>query len=103
MENSPPKTYDEFVTRFPGMAAGWEQLGKASREDGPLGPKTVALVKLGIAIGSGLEGPVHSAVRKAVAAGATRKEMEQVILLTASTLGMPRCVSAWTWMRDVIG
>ena len=101
MDTSPPKIYEEFTARFPGLAAGWEQLGKASRE-GPLAEKCVAYVKLALAIGSRQEGPVHSATRKALAAGCTREEIEQVVALSASTLGMPRCVAAWTWTRDVL-
>ncbi len=100
MGDSLPRQYEEFTARFPGLAAGWEQLGTAARQ-GALDAKTVALVKLALAIGSRQEGPVHSATRKALAAGCDVTDLEQVVALSASTLGMPRCVAAWTWMRDI--
>lgn len=98
----PPKAYEQFTERFPGIAAGWEQLGKAGRE-GPLDGRDVTLVKLALAIGGGQTGPVHSATRKALAAGRSMEEIEQVVALSASTLGLPRAVAAWTWIRDVAG
>lgn len=100
MTESAPKTFDEFSARFPGVRAAWDQLGSAARE-GPLDAQTVALVKLALAIGSGQEGPVHSATRKALRDGCSVESLEQVVALSASTLGLPRSVAAWTWIRDV--
>jgi hypothetical protein len=39
-------------------------------------------------------------VRKARDAGASLAEMEQVVALAASTIGLPASVAVWTWMRD---
>lgn len=97
-----PEAYERFTARFPGIAKGWEQLGVASRE-GPLDERDVALTKLALAIGGGQTGPVHSATRKALAAGVSLAEIEQVVALSASTLGLPRAVAAWTWIHDVSG
>lgn len=96
----PPQAYKDFVEQFPGLGAGWEQLGTASRE-GPLDARTVALVKLALSIGARLEGPVHSAARKAAAAGVSQAELDQVVALSASTIGFPGAVAGWTWIRDV--
>ena len=98
-KTKPPRTYDEFTRAFPDAAAAWEILGKAGRR-GPLGAKQCELVKLGIAIASRSEGAVHSAVRKSRAAGATLAEQRQVLLLCASTIGLPATVAAFTWMGD---
>jgi alkylhydroperoxidase/carboxymuconolactone decarboxylase family protein YurZ len=97
----PPDTYLEFTQRFPRIAKAWELLGDAGRE-GPLDDKTARLVKLAVAIGCMREGAVHSAARKALASGATRGDLEQVIALAASTLGLPASVAVYTWVRDVI-
>jgi alkylhydroperoxidase/carboxymuconolactone decarboxylase family protein YurZ len=97
----PPDTYLEFTQRFPKVAKAWEQLGDAG-QDGPLDEKTARLVKLGVAIGCLREGAVHSAARKALARGATRADLEQVIALAASTLGLPASVAVYTWVRDVL-
>ena len=67
---------------------------------GPLDEKTQRLVKLAVAIGAMREGAVHSGVRKARDAGASLAEMEQVVALAASTIGLPSAVAVWTWMRD---
>ncbi len=97
-----PRTFDQFVRTFPQVGQAWEILGKAGRS-GPLGAKQCELVKLGIAIASRSEGAVHSAVRKSGAAGASLAEQQQVLLLCASTIGLPATVAAFTWMRDERG
>jgi len=97
----PPDAFLEFVRRFPKIGEGWRLVQDAGLA-GPLNEKTARLVKLGIAIGSLREGAVHSAVRKAVAAGATTSEIEQVVALSASTVGFPSAVAVYTWVRDVL-
>lgn len=95
----PPKAHDRFSKRYPKIRKAWDLLAEAGSE-GPLDERTARLVKLGIAIGARGEGAVHSAVRKAVAAGASRAEIEQVVALAASTIGLPATVMAWSWTRD---
>ena len=97
----PPKTYETFVQRYPKLGEAWEKMGEAGRE-GPLDDKTVRLIKLAIAIGAMREGAVHSGVRKALAAGISREEVEQVVALAASTVGMPSTVAVFTWVHDEI-
>jgi alkylhydroperoxidase/carboxymuconolactone decarboxylase family protein YurZ len=97
----PPDTFLEFTKRFPKLGKAWEQLGDAGLA-GPLDEKSARLVKLGIAIGCMREGAVHSAARKALAAGVSRDAIEQVLALAASTLGLPATVAVYTWVRDVL-
>lgn len=97
----PPKSYQRFVTRFPKASEAWDNLAEAGR-DGPLDLKTQRLAKLGIAIGGMREGAVHSAVRKALAAGATPDELEQVVVLAAPTIGLPSTVAAHCWVLEEI-
>jgi alkylhydroperoxidase/carboxymuconolactone decarboxylase family protein YurZ len=96
-----PETFREFTERFPKLAEAWKLVGEASR-GGPLDEKSGRLVKLAASIGAMREGAVHSAVRKAVAAGATREEIDQVLALAASTIGFPASVAAFTWIRDCL-
>ena len=98
-----PEIYVSFRDRFPEVAARQDALAGAVDAAGPLEPKTVRLVKLGIAVGAQAEGSVKSNVRKALAAGATVAEIEQVILLGLTTRGFPAVVAAWQWMDDVVG
>lgn len=98
----PPDAFLEFVKRFPKVGESWRLVQDAGL-DGPLGDKAARLVKLGIAIGTLREGAVHSAVRKALACGATVAEIEQVIALAAGTIGYPSAVAVYTWVRDELG
>jgi len=95
----PPKTYDDFVARFPALAKAWDAMGAAARDDGTLDDRECRLVKLGIAIGAQHVGAVRAAVRQARAAGVTAEEIEQAAALAASTIGAPAAVAAWSWIR----
>ena len=97
----PPKKYRDFIERYPGLAQAWERIHEAGRT-GPLDERTIRLIKLGLAIGARMEGPVHASVRKGLALGLSREEMEQVIALSAGTVGLPSAVAAFTWMQDVL-
>jgi len=95
----PPAAHREFVRRFPGLGAAWDLVNEEGGK-GPLGAKAQRLAKLAVGIGAMREGAVHSAVRKARDAGASLAEMEQVVALAASTIGLPAAVAVWTWVRD---
>jgi 4-carboxymuconolactone decarboxylase len=97
----PPKTHDEFVETFPQLGEAWEIVGQAGKH-GPLDERTARLVKLAVAIGARQEGAVHASVRKALAMGISRAELEQVVALCAGTLGFPLTVAAYTWVKDVL-
>jgi 4-carboxymuconolactone decarboxylase len=96
----PPSTYDRFSERFPKLRQAWDAVGEAGKE-GPLDEKTLRLVKLGIAIGAQHEGAVHASIRKARALGISREEVEQVITLSAGTIGMPFVVAVYSWITDL--
>jgi 4-carboxymuconolactone decarboxylase len=95
----PPAVHRQFVTRFPRLGTAWDLVNEEGAS-GPLDEKTQRLVKLAAAIGAMREGAVHSGVRKARDAGASMAEMEQVVALAASTVGLPAAVAVWTWMHD---
>ena len=97
----PPQTYEEFTGRFPALKEAWDALGRAG-ERGPLDARTRRLVKLAVAIGAQREGAAHSSVRKGLAQGLTREELEQVVVLAAGTIGLPAAVAAFTWIRDIV-
>ena len=97
--DQPPKKYEDFTNRFPRIAAAWGEMGEASQE-GPLDEKVCRLVKLGISVGARARGATHSAVRRALAAGALPEEIYQVVALAGSTVGMPNAVAAFSWIED---
>lgn len=96
----PPKAFAAFVRRYPKLGQAWELMGEAGEAAGPLDTKTQRLLKLAIAIGAKQEGAVHSGVRKALAAGATPEELEQVVALGASLIGLPASVAVFGWVRE---
>jgi alkylhydroperoxidase/carboxymuconolactone decarboxylase family protein YurZ len=96
-EPKPPEAYEAFVQRYPKLGQAWEAIHEAGNE-GPLNERTVRLVKLGVAVGAMREGAIHANVRKALALGVTRAEIEQVISLAAGTLGLPSTVAVHTWI-----
>jgi alkylhydroperoxidase/carboxymuconolactone decarboxylase family protein YurZ len=95
----PPDAYRRFVERYPKLSEAWDLIAVAGKE-GSFDEKTARLIKLAIAMGAGREGAVHSGVRKAVAIGVSRDEIEQVVALAAGTLGMPSCVALHSWALD---
>ena len=97
-----PGPFEKFTKEFPEVFQGYDSMGKAAHAGGPLDSKTRELVKLGMAIGARLEGATHSHVRKALAAGATAKEIRHATVLAISTLGLPTTIMAFTWVDDVL-
>ena len=95
-----PGTFKEFVIRYPALGRAHEGIAKAVEEAGPLDGKTLALIKIGICVGAGLESALRSHVRRALQHGADPAEVEQAILLGMNTVGFPRTVAAWSWARE---
>ena len=102
MNQKPPQAYEDFIKRYPKLGAAWDLLREGSRDAGSLDDRTIALIKLGVAIGAQRQGATHSAVRKAVRAGIGQTEIEQVVALAASPIGLPAAVAAFTWIQDVV-
>ena len=98
--SEPPKTFKEFVKRFPELGEAHESVAKAVDRVGPLDARICHLIKIGISVGAGLESATRSHVRRALQAGATREEIEQAVLLSMNTCGFPRAVAAWQWANE---
>ncbi len=95
-----PNTFKTFIAKYPELGAAHEKVAGAVERAGPLDAKTLALVKIGIALGAGLESALRSHVRRAMQQGATIVEIEQAILLGMNTVGFPRTVAAWSWAHQ---
>lgn len=85
------------------MFQAYDQLGAATASAGPLDGKTRALVKLGIAVGTQMEGAVHSHTRRAVEAGCSSDEIRHVVLLSTTTMGFPGMMKTLSWIEDIVG
>jgi alkylhydroperoxidase/carboxymuconolactone decarboxylase family protein YurZ len=97
-----PHAYRRLAQEQPEVIKAYESLADAVRGAGPLDAKSVALVKLALAIGSELEGGTHSAARKALDAGCTRDELLHVTLLATTTMGFPAMMRGRSWVLDVL-
>ncbi len=101
--NELPKPFQDFTSDFPDVAKSYETLSAATHDAGPLDDRTRRLVKLAIAVGGRLEGAVRAHARQARASGVPLAELDHVVLLALTTIGLPSTVAARTWIRDELG
>ena len=98
----PPANYRRFKEQFPAVVEAYEALGKACHWNGPLSPRERELVKIGIALGAGLESATRAHTRLALAAGATPEQIHHAALLATTTIGFPAMMRAMSWVNDVL-
>ena len=101
-EEQLPEIVEKLAQQHPAVWEAYNTLGKVTAEAGPLDAKTERLVKLAISVGAGLQGAVHSHVRRGLAAGLSRQEIEHVALLAITTMGWPRAVAGLSWITEAI-
>lgn len=97
-----PTMYTSIRKRYEELAGAVENLGKAARASGPVDEKTSHLIQLAAAAAIRSEGSVHSHVRRAIEAGATKDEVYHSLILLTSTIGFPAVSAAISWVDDVI-
>lgn len=97
-----PGPFRKFVETYPECGMTYEALAIASREAAGFEEKETELIKLALAMGSRLEGAVHSHARRALEAGATAAEVRGVALLGLTTLGLPHAMMGTSWIEDVL-
>lgn len=98
-----PKNYQSIARQYPRFMAALDALGRAAADAGPLTDKTRHLVQIGAAAAIRSEGAVHSHTRRALAAGATREEVQHAVIAATSTIGFPNVMAALSWINDVTG
>jgi len=97
-----PKHFQEFTKNYPQIASAYEKLAAECHKGGPLGERDRNLVKLGIAIGSCLEGSVHSQIRKGLDSGISAAEIRQAVLLATTSIGFPAMMAVLSWTEDIL-
>ena len=97
----PSKHNENFREKYPDVWRAFSKLAEECHEAGPLDEKTRRLVKVALAIGAGLEGATHSAVRHAIDAGTSEGELAHIAALGITTLGFPSAMRALSWINDV--
>jgi len=98
-----PKNYQSIVREYPHYMAALDAVGEAAANAGPLPAKTCHLVQIAAAAAIRSEGAVHSHTRRALAAGATREEVQHAVIAATSTIGFPNVMAALSWITDVTG
>jgi 4-carboxymuconolactone decarboxylase len=102
MKSNLPSSVRNLRRSYPAVWKHFERLGEACHEAGPLNERERRIAKVAIAAAAQTEGGVHSAVRNALAAGVSAKEIRHAILLTLTTIGFPRAMAALSWAEDVL-
>ncbi len=97
-----PKAYTQFQEENPEVFAAYQSLGEVISKQVAIEPKTRELLKLAMAAGMGSEEAVQSHTHRAVEAGASKKEVQQTLLLGVTTLGFPRMMAALTWANEAL-
>lgn len=90
----PPKFYEQFVKKYPKVATSYEEMGDAVHEQGPLNERERALIKLAISGSNMYSSAFKAHIRKAVAIGISRQEIEHLVLLFLPTIGFPAMMAA---------
>ena len=97
-----PKSYRAMHQQYPEMMRAYEEFGEATRNAGGLTAREIALVKLAISIGAGLEGAAKSHARKAIQAGCSIEDLNHVTIVAAPTIGFPTMMRAKSWVNEAV-
>jgi 4-carboxymuconolactone decarboxylase len=93
-----------FRERFPEIHQAYEKYGQALHESGgPIPEKDRWLIKIAVSAASSYDFALRSHIEKALKAGCRNEEIEHAIVLTASTIGFPRMMTALMIFREETG
>jgi alkylhydroperoxidase/carboxymuconolactone decarboxylase family protein YurZ len=99
-DTKPPKFYTDFLQKYPEVGAQYQKLGDTVHNQGPLNERERALVKLAISGSHLFHSALKSHIKKAVAVGVNRQEMEHVALLLLPTIGFPTMMAMLGVIED---
>ncbi|MFH0960637.1 MAG: carboxymuconolactone decarboxylase family protein [Pseudomonadota bacterium] len=97
-----PEIFKQFLENHREIADKFKEVGDLCSKSGQLDLKTQQLIQLGIAIGAGSRGGVRSHVRRALEAGASKDDLSQATLLSATIIGFPAMIAAYDWVHEVV-
>jgi 4-carboxymuconolactone decarboxylase len=97
-----PETFQKFSRDYPKVHEAYEAVARAAHESGPLDERTRQLVKLAISVGARLEGAVRSHTWQALEGGVTEAEIDHVVLLSLTTIGLPSMAAARRWVASAL-
>jgi AhpD family alkylhydroperoxidase len=97
-----PPPWQRLAERYPAVVAAYDALRAACNEAGPLDESTVALIKLAVSVGAGVERTVHMHSKKALRAGVHPEALRQIVLVALPTIGLPAALDALRWVDESI-
>jgi alkylhydroperoxidase/carboxymuconolactone decarboxylase family protein YurZ len=97
-----PESWQRLSETYPEVVMAYDELSDACRAAGPLGPHTVALIKLAVSVGSSAGRTVHSHAKKALREGVDVEALRQVALIALPTIGLPAALDALKWIEESI-
>jgi len=97
-----PDIFKKFVERNREISEALLEVGELCSQAGPIDKLTQHLIQMAIAIGANSQGGVRSHARRALDAGATKEQVMQAVLLSATLVGFPGMIAAYGWVEEVI-
>ncbi len=97
-----PDIFKQFLINHSDIADAYRKVGDLCSAAGPIDQKTQHLIQLGTAVGIESRGGIKSHARRALEAGATKEEIIQTVLLTATIIGFPAMIGAYGGIEEVL-
>ncbi len=97
-----PDYYTNLKKRYPMVSKSFDTLAADCAVAGPLDAKTQRMVKLGVAIGKGIEGDIQNLTMQALADGNTPDEIRHAVLLSVTTAGFPAMITSMQLVEEII-
>ncbi len=97
-----PDIFKTFVERNRDISEALLRVGELCSQAGPIDKVTQHLIRMGIAVGANSQGGVRSHARRALDAGATKEQLLQTVLLSATIVGFPAMIAAYGWLEELI-
>lgn len=90
-----------FITNHKDIYEAYSEYGRLIHEaGGPLDDKTRALIKIVVSSVSQHDYALNTHIKKAMAVGCNKEEIEHAILLTAPTVGFPNMMESLLVLRS---
>jgi 4-carboxymuconolactone decarboxylase len=95
-----PRLLRDFQRKFPQVYEAYVKLRDACDQQGPLTPRELELIKVGMSAALRREGGLIAHIERARDVGATPEEIYQAILAATGLIGFPNTLAAFGIARD---
>ena len=100
--SKPPKRYEEVRRRHPRVVGAYEEFGEALAGAGPLTERERALVRLGVAVGAGLDSAIKAHARRGRDAGLSDAALRHAALLAGTTVGFSSMMKGLALVEEAL-